>query len=178
MSGIGSHTRPNDGANETWLTPLAILNELGSFDLDPCAAPSPRPWSTAARHIELPEDGLAANWGEGRIWCNPPYGRNIGKWLEKMAKHGSGIALTFARTEMDAFGWVWPYAAGVLFIAGRLHFYLPDGTRSDTKQFADYLDKCILLCGELGISVPPPPSAVEAEKNRKYSTASPAVSAQ
>ena len=47
-----------------------------------------------------------------------------------MAKQGSGIALTFARTETDAWGWVWPFAVGVLFIAGRLHFCLPDGTRA------------------------------------------------
>jgi len=53
--------------NETWLTPPAILHALGDFDLDPCAAPSPRPWPTAARHIELPEDGLTANWGGARL---------------------------------------------------------------------------------------------------------------
>lgn len=131
MSGIGSHTLPNDGANETWLTPPAILSVLGSFDLDPCAAPSPRPWPTADRHIEWPQDdGLAADW-TGRIWCNPPYGRNIGAWLERMAKHGNGIALTFARTETDAWvAGVWSHAVGVLFIAGRLHFHLPDGTRA------------------------------------------------
>jgi hypothetical protein len=129
MNGIGSHTLPNNGAFDTWLTPPAILSELGTFDLDPCAAPSPRAWATAKSHIELPEDGLAIPWA-GRVWLNPPYGRDIGAWLEKMAKHGNGIALTFARTETDAWGWVWPYAAGVLFIAGRLHFCLPDGTRA------------------------------------------------
>ena len=58
---------------ETWLTPPHILAALGPFDLDPCAAPSPRPWPSAARHIELPEDGLTAEW-QGRVWCNPPYG--------------------------------------------------------------------------------------------------------
>ena len=59
--------------SHVWLTPPAIIEPLGPFDLDPCAAPSPRPWPTAARHIELPEDGLTAEW-HGRVWCNPPFG--------------------------------------------------------------------------------------------------------
>lgn len=125
--GIGSHTNPNNGAFDSWLTPPEILYQLGDFDLDPCAAPSPRPWSTAKQHVETPEDGLQINW-HGRVWLNPPYGRNIGAWLKRMAQHGSGIALTFARTETEAWEWVWPFASGVLFIAGRLHFCLPDGT--------------------------------------------------
>jgi hypothetical protein len=65
--GIGSHTTPNQGATNTWLTPESIVKALGCFDLDPCAAPSPRPWPTAKFHIELPEDGLAASWYGN--WC-------------------------------------------------------------------------------------------------------------
>jgi len=126
--GIGSHTKPNNGAHDTWLTPPSILNVLGEFDLDPCAAPQPRPWPTAK--IQLTEHGLGSAW-VGRVWLNPPYGTDIDLWLERMAEHGRGIALTFARTETEAWvRWVWPYAKAVLFIAGRLYFYLPDGTRA------------------------------------------------
>lgn len=130
MKGIGGHTKANNGAFDTWLTPLAIVRALGRFDLDPCAAPSPRPWPTAARHIELPEDGLEAAWA-GRIWCNPPYGDKTGLWLKRLAEHGSGTALIFARTETaDWHKWIWPFATAILFLKGRLHFYLPDGTRA------------------------------------------------
>lgn len=125
--GIGSH---HSAAMQfdTWLTPLQIISRLGEFDLDPCAAPSPRPWPTAKRHIELPECGLAADW-HGRVWLNPPYGATIGAWLEKMSRHGSGISLTFARTETKAWQqWVWPYAWAILFIEGRINFRFPDGT--------------------------------------------------
>src|SRR3546814_4162922 len=83
---------------ETWLTPLPIVSALGPFDLDPCAAPSPRPWPTAARHIELPEDGFAAEWS-GRVWMNPPYGSEMARWLDKLATHRNGCALIFARSE-------------------------------------------------------------------------------
>jgi len=108
--------------NETWLTPPGILAALGRFDLDPCAAPSPRPWPTAARHIELPEDGLQAAWS-GRVWCNPPYGVEAARWLDRLAAHGDGIALVFARTETAMFhDHVWPRAHGLLFLRGRIAF--------------------------------------------------------
>lgn len=107
---------------ETWLTPPAILAALGSFDLDPCAAPSPRPWPSAERHIELPEDGLSSEW-KGRVWCNPPYGAQASLWLDKLATHGNGIALIFARTETAMFhDHVWARAHGVLFLRGRIAF--------------------------------------------------------
>ena len=116
--------------SHVWLTPPEILSSLGPFDLDPCAAPSPRPWPTAVRHIELPEDGLVAEW-HGRVWCNPPFGRHTEAWLERMAAHGNGIALVFARTETAMFQrHVWPHAAAVLFLAKRPHFHRPDGSRA------------------------------------------------
>lgn len=118
------------GATNEWLTPPQIIAALGQFDLDPCAAPLPRPWPTARSHICLPQDGLANEW-HGRVWCNPPFGRETGKWLKKMALHGNGIALTFARTDTRMFSeWVWPYANGLLFMAGRPHFYRPDGAQA------------------------------------------------
>lgn len=128
--GIGGHTLANEGRHELWLTPPQVLFGLGEFDLDPCACPEPRPWATAARHIALPDDGLAMEWN-GRVWCNPPYGPKVGEWMARMAQHGNGIGLIFARTETE--WWtksIWPFADSVLFIAGRLNFYLPDGSRS------------------------------------------------
>src|SRR3546814_5442415 len=99
---------------ETWLTPLPIVSALGPFDLDPCAAPSPRPWPTAARHIELPEDGFAAEWS-GRVWMNPPYGSEMARWLDKLATHRNGCAPIFARTETAMFHeHVWARANGLL----------------------------------------------------------------
>jgi len=130
--GVGAHpyrARPV-AESHVWLTPPEILSALGPFDLDPCAAPEPRPWPTAARHITLPEDGLAAEWF-GRVWCNPPFGRHTAAWLQRMAEHGNGIALAFARTDTGMFHQhVWPAADAVLFVAGRPNFYRPDGSRA------------------------------------------------
>lgn len=128
--GMSSHQSPA-AKSVTWLTPPEILKALGPFDLDPCAAPTPRPWPTAKRHIELPEDGLLANWHDQRVWLNPPFGAEAVRWLRKLADHGDGIALIPARTETAMFyECVWGRASAVMFLRGRPHFHLPDGTRA------------------------------------------------
>ncbi len=128
-TGIGSHTRPMKGQTDDWLTPPEIIQALGPFDLDPCASPS-QPWRTADQQYALPTDGLTQPW-HGRVWLNPPYGQATSAWLHRLAKHGNGIALIFARTETAMFfHHVWPKASGLLFLEGRLHFYTPDGIRA------------------------------------------------
>lgn len=128
-TGIGGHQRPHEGETNVWLTPPEILAALGPFDLDPCAC-TDRPWDTAAAHYTAADDGLALPW-HGRVWMNPPYGPHVGAWLERLAGHGRGTALIFARTETDAWHQhVWQRASGVLFLRGRLHFHHPDGRRA------------------------------------------------
>jgi hypothetical protein len=132
-------------ATHIWLTPPEIIEALGPFDLDPCAAPSPRPWPTAARHIELPECGLAAEW-HGRVWLNSPFGMATQSWLSRMAQHGNGIALAFARTDTEMFRrHVWPVASAVMFLHGRPHFYKPDGTRANGNSGGPI---CLIAYGE------------------------------
>lgn len=114
---------------DTWLTPPHILNALGPFDLDPCT-PADMPWETAADRYSLPQDGLVLPWF-GRVWCNPPYGKEVGEWTQKLATHGCGTALVFARTDTQWFDkTIWRAADALLFLRGRLFFHLPDGSRS------------------------------------------------
>lgn len=123
--GISGHMLPNKGATDIWLTPKYIVDALGTFDLDPCAAPYPRPWDTAKEHWT--EDGLDRPWF-GRVWLNPPYSE-IGRWLDRLVDHGNGIAIAFARTETRWFiDKVWSKATGCLFLWGRPKFCRPDGT--------------------------------------------------
>jgi len=127
--GIGSHTKANRGATDEWLTPRPIVDGLGPFDLDPCS-PIARPWPTAAAHLTSDDDGLSKPW-TGRVWCNPPYGRETGRWLARLAEHGDGIALIFARTEVAFFvDSVWGKADAVFFIHGRLRFCYPNGIQA------------------------------------------------
>lgn len=131
---IGGHHSPAAQKIE-WLTPPEIITRLGEFDLDPCS-PVSRPWATASRHYTVHDDGLKQPW-HGRVWCNPPYGLEAARWLKKLAEHGNGIALIFARTETAMFfDHVWPKADGLLFIQGRLHFHHVCGTRANANSGA------------------------------------------
>lgn len=125
---IGSHQSASM-ISDRWLTPKFIIDALGPFDLDPCGAPG---WDTAAE-VFTPEthgDGLALDW-DGYVWLNPPYGSQSGAWLNRLADHGNGVALVFARTETRMFfETVWGRATSVLFIEGRLTFHWPDGTKA------------------------------------------------
>ena len=121
--------------HDEWLTPPEILRPLGQFDLDPCA-PIMRPWDTAAKHMNVNDDGLSHPW-HGRVWCNPPFGREAVKWLNRMAQHGNGIALVPARTETAMFyACVWGVADAVLFIKGRPTFttHRASGPRSTVAR--------------------------------------------
>lgn len=110
----------------TGLPPPEILHALGAFDMDPCASQF-QPWRTATTQFTIEDDGLARDW-VGRVWCNPPYGPHAEKFLKRMADHGNGIALIFARTETKAFQeHCWARAHGMLFMAGRIKFRLPGG---------------------------------------------------
>lgn len=128
MGSTGSHNPGLSARSETWLTPPEITAVLGPFDLDPCGFPG---WPTADRLICLPDDGLAANW-QGRVWLNPPYGRDaIWTWMDRLATHGSGTALILARTDTMGFRrTVWARAATLLFLDGRLSFCNTSGVRS------------------------------------------------
>ena len=86
MANLGGE--PTVAGTDVWLTPPELLNKLGKFDLDPCA-PLDRPWDTATNHFTIHDDGLKQDW-QGRVWLNPPYGRGMDRWLEKLANHAGG----------------------------------------------------------------------------------------
>lgn len=76
------------------------------------------------------ENGLLSLW-HGFVWMNPPYGKELATWLNRLALHGNGIALVFARTDTRAFHeHVWPLASALLFLRGRLTFHLPNGNHA------------------------------------------------
>jgi hypothetical protein len=142
LKGMGSHQSANM-KNDEWLTPPEIIRALGEFDLDPCA-PVNRPWPMAREHYTVLDNGLMLPW-EGRVWCNPPYGREAEEWLARLAGHGNGIALIFARTETEMFfSQVWNKAHAVLFIQGRLFFHYVDGRKAEANSGAP---SCLIAYG-------------------------------
>lgn len=121
---MGSHHAPNKGETDDWLTPPRLVNALGPFDLDPCASVD-QPWPTAMLMHTINENGLLKPWN-GMVWLNPPYGPATWGWLDRLADHGNGIALIFARTETAGFHReVWRRATALYFFEGRLFFHRP-----------------------------------------------------
>ena len=110
----------------TWLTPMWILDRLGSFDLDPCATEY-CPNRAAATNFTKRHNGLAQEW-RGRVFINPPFS-NTAPWIEKHAAHGNGISLVPASIESQV--WrrvVWTSAKAILLLHGRTRFCNPDGS--------------------------------------------------
>lgn len=129
---MGSHQSAASGT-DTWLTPPAIHAALGgweSFDLDPASAMD-QPWPTARAHYTERDNGLIKPWF-GRVFLNPPYSNPlVRRFMGRMADHGQGVALIFARTETETFErHVWGAASAVLFLFGRLNFHRIDGVRA------------------------------------------------
>lgn len=118
-----------------WLTPKPLVEALGHFDLDPCGAPGHELADTTYL-LENGQDGLALNW-YGRVWLNPPYGKEAEPFITKLADHGNGIALLFARTETKVFfEQVWERADALLFLRGRLSFLNADGVKASANAGA------------------------------------------
>lgn len=143
------------GATAEWYTPPEIFDALGiSFDLDPAAPPGGVPWIPAKRHYSLADDGLTQPW-VGRTWVNPPYGRETARWLGRLAEHGDGLALVFARTDTSWFHEYVPRSTAVCYLAGRLRFVRPDGTRGGTagapSMLIAYGLPCALAAAQSGL---------------------------
>jgi len=114
-----------------WLTPPDLVKKLGVFDLDPCCPINP-PFVHAKNNYTILDDGLKKEWN-GRVFCNPPYDKNLYLWLNKLKKHNNGIAVLFARTETRLFFEnIWNDASGILFVKGRIKFYHVTGEQGGT----------------------------------------------
>lgn len=144
--GIGGHQSAK-AEKEEWLTDPRITTALGKIDLDPCAPINP-PWKIAEKTYTILDNGLIQPW-EGFVFCNPPYGSKTGTWLNRLADHGNGIALIFARTETEMFFTsAWKRAKAMLFLEGRLYFYHVDGRRAAANGGAPSV---LLAYGDLAV---------------------------
>lgn len=116
--------------NMEWETPPELyeaVDAIWHFDLDPCASDENH---LCEDYFTADDDGLTKDWGGRRVFCNPPYGRAIGKWVEKAAKESIKpstvvVVLCPARTDTAYWhDWVVPYASEVSFLRGRVKYRL------------------------------------------------------
>jgi phage N-6-adenine-methyltransferase len=119
-----------------WETPWHVFdpyNDEFAFSLDVCAEAHTR---KCARYFSPEQDGLAQDWGEDICWMNPPYGTQIGVWMEKAYRSSlSGatvVCLVPSRT-----GTLWWHAwvrdkAEIRYRKGRIRFVgAPSGATFD-----------------------------------------------
>lgn len=125
----------NDGMftskTDMWGTPQAIFDELNAefaFTVDVCAIPE----NAKCERFFTPDiDGLSQDWRGNICYMNPPYGRQIKKWVEKAhiesQKGATVVALLPARTDT---GWFHDHIKGkaeIRFLRGRLYFNDAEG---------------------------------------------------
>lgn len=109
-----------------WETPQFFFDQLDEefhFTLDPCCTDEN---AKCAKHYTPVQDGLKQDWSGETVFCNPPYGRQVVKWVKKCAeeaeKGATVVLLIPARTDTK---WFHEYIYGkaeTRFVLGRLHF--------------------------------------------------------
>lgn len=124
-----------------WRTPkdfFRALNEEFHFGLDVAALPEN---AKCSRYFTPEEDGLSQNWNVGgAVFCNPPYGREIGKWVQKayyehVRGGGTIVMLIPARTDTSYFHDYIYGKAEIRFIRGRLKFEDENGAAMNAAPF-------------------------------------------
>ena len=110
---------------DDWATPQYLFDKLNAifhFTLDVCAS---KDNAKCAKYFTKEQDGLRQDWGGDVIWCNPPYGREIGNWVQKCSMHkGVAVMLVPARTDTKWWhNWINGNPdAHIYFLKGRLKF--------------------------------------------------------
>ena len=132
-----------------WETPWPLVKAINdlvlpytSFTLDPCATALN---AKAEKFFTKEDDGLSKTWGREAVFVNPPYGREIGKWVKKSyeesMKGSSVVMLIAARTGTTYWrDYIYSSAARIIFIVGRVGFMV-DGRPGGTAPF----DSAIVL---------------------------------
>lgn len=123
-----------------WCTPQDFFDDLNRefhFVLDAAATAKT---AKCPMYFTPETDGLSQSWNHGgAVFCNPPYGREIRKWVKKAyeeSKQGGTVVLLIpARTDTSYFHDYIYGKAEIRFIRGRLRFTDEDGRPADPAPF-------------------------------------------
>lgn len=110
-----------------WTTPQHLFDELNqefNFTLDPCATEEN---AKCSKHFTIEDDGLSKDWSNDVVFMNPPYGREIKKWIKKAYEESLNgatvVCLIPARTDtMYWHDFIFDKADDIRFLKGRLKF--------------------------------------------------------
>ena len=130
-----------------WYTPKWIFDELGlEFDLDPASPHDHETFVPAKEKYTIFDNGLIKPW-HGMVWMNPPYGRKIDCWMNRLAHHGNGIALVSSRTDTYWFQLSMSEASAILFLRGRIDFV--PGRENKHKESRANAASCLMSFGDV-----------------------------
>lgn len=127
--------------NMCWCTPQNFFAELDHefhFNLDPASTDEN---AKCQKHFTPADDGLKQDWGGHCVFCNPPYGKEIGKWVRKGYEESRNpgttvVMLIPARTDTTYFhDWIFGKADEIRFLRGRLKFTDEDGNAAQSAPF-------------------------------------------
>jgi phage N-6-adenine-methyltransferase len=108
---------------DQWATPQDFFDEINkefNLELDVCADHYNHKCDI---YFTKHDNGLTQNWYKRRCWMNPPYGREIGKWVKKASESNTlVVCLLPARTDTKWFHDYIYNKAEIRFIKGRLKF--------------------------------------------------------
>lgn len=109
---------------DLWSTPQDFFDKLDNefnFTLDPCALQEN---AKCKKFFTKEDDGLLQNWDNEIVFCNPPYGREISKWVKKASEAEGGLVVMLlpARTDTRYFHDYIYNKSEIRFIKGRLKF--------------------------------------------------------
>ena len=121
MSNINFSSKTDD-----WATPQDFFDQMDqefNFTLDVAATPRN---AKCRRYFTQSDDGLSKSWDKQTVWCNPPYGREIGLWVKKASETMGGVVVMLipARTDTKYFHqYIYNKKnVEIRFIKGRLKF--------------------------------------------------------
>ena len=108
-----------------WETPQELYDELNKgygFTLDPCATEKS---AKCDKYYTKEDDGLSKDWSGEIVFMNPPYGREISKWVKKASETRSAVVVCLIPSRTDTKYWhnyIFSKAHKIMFIKGRLKF--------------------------------------------------------
>ena len=141
--------------DQEWYTPQYILDKVYNVfpvSLDPCS--NNKQTVDAEIHYTKEDDGLTMPWG-GCVFMNPPYGREIGKWVSKFLEEWTkgniqnAILLVPVKTDTKWWGELSEYLSCWCAISGRVKFVSPDPEKQTTV--GTFASAMILITREVGI---------------------------
>ena len=129
---------------DLWATPQSFYDKLNDefrFNLDPCATSEN---AKCEKYFTKEVNGLNQNWGGHKVFCNPPYGRELSKWVKKayeesLKPNTKVVMLIPARTDTKYFHeYIYHKAKEIRFLKGRLKF-------GDSKNSAPFPSMVVIF---------------------------------